>query len=111
MSTVKIKADDTAITFTNGTTALAVDGTTLDLTGATILFLLKLIDSPYTAYSLTAAIRGTATAGNVTYTRASGFPTVAGQYKQEWQVTQSGGTILTFPSGGYNIVNILDDLN
>ena len=127
MSTVKIKADDTAITFTNpryraaGTLSasdpgqaaepLAVNGVTLNLTGATILFLMKLIASPYTAYSLAASIDGTATAGNVTYTSASGFPTVVGQYKQEWQVTQSGGTILTFPSGGYNIVHILDDLN
>ena len=127
MSTVTITADDTGYRFKNpryrapGTLSasdpgqehepLAVDGVTLDLTGASILFLMKLIDSPYTAYSLAAAIDGTATNGDVIYTLGVGFPTTAGRYKQEWQVTQSGGTIITFPSKGYNIVNIQEDLN
>ena len=68
MSSVKIKSGDTAIEFTNPTgEPLAIDGVTLDLTGATILFLLKLTEAPYTAYSLTAAADGNPTAGNVVY--------------------------------------------
>ena len=112
MSNVKIKSGDTAIEFTNPTgEPLAIDGVTLDLTGATILFLLKLTEPPYTAYSLTAAADGTPTAGNVVYQVGTGFPTIQGQYKQNWEVTLADGKIATFPNGGYNLVQILDDLN
>ena len=112
MSSVKIKSGDTAIEFTNPTgEPLAIDGVTLDLTGATILFLLKLTEPPYTAYSLTAAADGTPTGGNVVYAVGTGFPTAVGQYKQNWEVTLADSTIATFPSGGYNLVQILDDLN
>jgi BppU N-terminal domain len=107
MSSVKIKSGDTAVQFTG--TCLQ-DGAAVDLTGATIKFLMKLVASPNTAYSLTATIVSAA-AGTVEYTQGVGFPTVAGKYEQEWEVTFSGGTILTFPNGSYNYVTILDDLN
>lgn len=91
---------------------LSINGTTVDLTNATtVLFLLKLVDAPYTAYSLTGAVDGTATNGDVKYVVASGFPTVAGKYKQEWEVTFSDGTKLTFPNEGYNYLLVEDDLN
>tara|TARA_R110000868_G_C10831439_1_gene759407 strand:- start:330 stop:668 length:339 start_codon:yes stop_codon:yes gene_type:complete len=112
MSTVKIKADDTAIEFTNPAgEPLEIDGVTVNLTGASIKFLLRMLDAPYTQYSLTAAIDGTATDGNVTYTLGTGFPTTPGQYRQEWQVTFADSTILTFPSSGYNVLEIVNDLN
>lgn len=107
MATLKIKTGDTALQFTD---TLKVDGVATDLTGATVLFLLKLIDSPNTAYSLAATIV-TAASGTVKYVPGVGFPTAVGDYRQEWQVSYVEGTILTFPSDGYNIVKILDDLN
>lgn len=109
MTKVSIKQSDTAIEFTANLTKNSV---VVNLTGVTsVLFLLTLMDSPYTAYSLTAAVDGTATAGNVIYTVGAGFPTVVGLYRQEWQITLSGGTILTFPSSSYNVVEIEADLN
>jgi hypothetical protein len=99
---------------TLGTThePLKLNGTTVDLTTATsVLFLLKLTTSPFTAYSLTGAVDGTATNGDVKYVVASGFPTAEGRYAQEWEVTFSDGAKLTFPNGDYNFLVILPDLN
>jgi hypothetical protein len=109
MTTVKMKSGDTAIEFTS---SLETDGVAVNLTGASVLFLLKLSETPFTAYSLAASIVGTATDGNVkSLSSESGFPTTVGKYKQEWQVTFSGGAILTFPSDDYNYLVIQDDLN
>lgn len=113
MTTVEMKSGDIGPgkVFENPS-PLTIDGTTADLTTATsILFLLKAIESPYTAYSLTGAVNGTATAGNVKYVVAAGFPTTPGKYKQEWEITFSDGTKHTFPSDDYNYVEIIPDLN
>jgi hypothetical protein len=105
---VKIKSNDTGQIF-NAT--LKINGTVANLAGATVLFLLKLSESPFTAYSLSASVV-TAADGTVRcLASVSGFPTVAGTYKQEWEVTFSDATKLTFPSSGYNFIQMLDDLN
>ena len=108
MSTVKIKSGDTAIEFTS---TLQTNGTAVNLTGATVVMLLKLIESPFTAYSLTASVVSAAAGTVKSLGTASGFPTVAGSYRQEWQVTFGDTTILTFPSDDYNTVIIQEDLN
>jgi len=109
MARVKIKSGDTAIEFTD---TLTKDSVAVDLTGiSAVVFLLELADAPYTRVSLTAAVDGDATLGNVKYTVGTGFPTTVGEYRQEWQVTMSDATILTFPSNSYNVVQILSDLN
>lgn len=107
MAILKIKSGDTALQFTD---TLRVDGVASDITGATVLFLMKLIGSPSTAYSLAATIVSAAS-GTVKYVPGVGFPTAVGDYRQEWQVSYVEGTILTFPSDSYNIVKKLDDLN
>lgn len=112
MTKATTKAKDTGQQFTNPAgQPLTKDGVIVDLTGATILFLLRLKSSPYTKYSLLAAIDGTATAGNVKYVIGSGYPTTPGSYDQEWEVTLSSGKILTFPNEGYNTLEIEEDLN
>ena len=108
MTTVKIKSGDTAIEFTS---TLRIDDTAVNLTGATVVMLLKLIESPFTAYSLTASAVSPAAGTVRSLGSASGFPTVSGSYKQEWEVTFSDATKLTFPSDDYNTVLIQDDLN
>lgn len=118
------KRGDTAIQFTNprevaatATTPaiehepLMVRGSVVNLTGATIKFLLKMLDSPYTQYSFDAEIDGDPEDGDVLYTRGEGFPTTLGKYKQEWEITQSDGSLLTFPQQGHNILVIEEDLN
>lgn len=112
MATRYMKSGDTGCQVTS---TLKKDGSAIDLTGASVLLLLKLEDAPYTAYSLTATIV-TAAAGTVKcLTSINGFPTVVGKYKQEWEVTQSDGKTLTFPSGNatskYNYLVIEPDLN
>jgi hypothetical protein len=86
------------------------NGTALPLTGATVLFLFRLEASPYTAYSFAATIVS-ASAGTVKYIPTSTFPTAEAMYLQEWEVTFSPTDIRTFPSGKYNYVKIIDDLN
>lgn len=107
MTTVRIKSGDTALEFTD---TLTVDGVADDLTGSTVLFLMKRIRSPGTAYSLSASLV-TAASGTVSYVPGVGFPTDVGSYKQEWQVTYSNGKILTFPNDDYNVIEIVEDLN
>ena len=108
MTTVKIKANDTGQIF-DGT--LTIEGTAVNLSGATVLMLLKLVESPYTAYSLSASVVSAAAGTVRCLATVSGFPTTPGTYKQEWEVTFSDTTKLTFPSNGYNFIQMLDDLN
>ena len=108
MTTVKMKANDTGQIF-NGT--LTIEGSAVNLSGASVLMLLKLVESPYTAYSLSATVVSAAGGTVRCLASVSGFPTVAGTYKQEWEVTFSDTTKLSFPSNGYNFIQMLDDLN
>ena len=108
MTTVKMKANDTGQVFD---ATLEINGSAANLAGATVLMLLKLVESPYTAYSLSASVVSAAAGTVRCLASVSGFPTVAGTYKQEWEVTFSDTTKLTFPSNGYNFIQMLDDLN
>ena len=103
---MKIKAYDTAITFTD---TLTVNGVASDLTDAAVLFILKASDG--TVFSDAASLASDPTTGGVSYQPGTGFPTAAGSYKQEWEVTYLDTTKLTFPSDGYNKVTIIEDLN
>lgn len=98
-----IKKNDTAYTFTD---TLLVDGSAYDLTGASILFLMR---KGSETFSDTAAAVSP-TAGTVQYVLGAGFPTSVGKWRQEWQVTKAG-KVLTFPSDSYNEISIIEDLN
>jgi hypothetical protein len=102
---VKIKSGDTSMAFTS---TLLVDGIAVNLTGCSVLFLLKSFQGSETSFAATVV---SAVAGTVKYTVGNGFPAVAGKYRQEWQVTFSDSSALTFPNGAYNEVEILADLN
>lgn len=102
---VKMKSGDTSMAFTS---TLLVDGVAVNLTGCSVLFLLKSLQGSETSL---AAVVISAVAGTVKYTIGNGFPTVTGKYRQEWQVTFPDNSVLTFPNGTYNEVEILADLN
>jgi hypothetical protein len=105
----RIKAFDTAIDFT---LKAEVNDAALDLTGATVLFLMKSTAAGTTVFSATATVDAAdAENGIATYTPNGAFPTAAGVYEQEWEVTQSDGTVLTFPLTSKNKVTIIEDLN
>lgn len=109
MNTVTIKAKDKAITFES---TLTKNGAVLDdLDSATsVKLLMQSVEAPYTKYSFDAEVVS-ATSGTVKCVLPTGFPTVAATYRQEWEVMYPSTKPLTFPSDGYNIVTIIEDLN
>ncbi|MCU7521615.1 MAG: BppU family phage baseplate upper protein [Ignavibacteria bacterium] len=48
--------------------------------------------------------------GVVSYTLATNDISAAGSYDVEWQVTFSGGAVLTFPNTGFLELSVLPDL-
>ena len=103
MADLTVKQGDTAVVFTD---SLTIDGVASDLTGATVLFLLK---KDNTEFSVSATIVNAAL-GQVSYGPGV-LPLVSGRWKQEWEVTYASGNVLTFPSAGYNYLTIQKDLN
>jgi len=101
-----IKAFDTAITFSD---TLTRDGVAENLTDASVKFLIS-ERTGGTAFSASATIVSAA-AGTVSYQPSAGFPTTAGKYIQEWEVTFSDGRILTFPGNRHNKIKIIEDIN
>lgn len=102
MAIVRLKAGDNE-TFTS---TLKSGGVAVNLTGSTVRFLLRLVDSPNTAYSYSATIVNAA-AGTVRYTSDSNFTRVTGKYRQEWEVTTSGGSVSTYLNSDYHYIVIL----
>jgi len=111
MTRISIKANDTAIVFSD---TLLLAGAAYNLTGCSVLFALRpFVQSTRfsgSGFSAAATIVDAA-AGTVSYSPTAGFPTAPGNYKQEWEVTRSDGAKLTFPSDGYNEIEMLEDLN
>jgi hypothetical protein len=106
MSVVTVKQRDTAQVFTD---SLTQDGLALDLTDATVLFLLRHEDTGE-EFSDDAVIEGDPQNGDVSFGPGV-LPTTPGVWKQEWEVTLVDDTVLTFPNDGYNDVIIRPDLN
>lgn len=99
MTKTKIKRGDTKTKFSE---TLGVD-----LTGATVKFVMK---GDGVLYSNSATITG-ASSGAVEYQLVATDVAIAGQYRQEWEVTYSDGKIQSFPVDDYNEVTIIGDLN
>lgn len=81
----------------------------VNLTGATVKFIMRLPGSSSTKVSESATITG-ATAGQVQYAWASGDTDTAGLYAAEWEVTFAGGVKQTYPGEDYYYVNVVPDL-
>lgn len=82
---------------------LAAD--TLDLTGATIRFIMK-------GKAKTIAGAAVNDAGLHVYFEFTGTDLdTKGTYKAEWEVTFPNGTIQTFPDDGYHEIKVIDDLD
>ena len=105
--TCKVKAFDTAIDFT---LTAELDGTAVDLTGATVKFIIKSTADGATAVEEAATVTD-AENGVAVYSPGAQFPTTVGAYEQEWEVTQADATVLSFPVSYNNKVAIVADLN
>jgi hypothetical protein len=89
-------------------TLLDQTGVPIDLTGATVRFIIAssergvIVNAPATIVN--------ATQGKVRYTWVSGDTANAGEYRAEFEVTFSDGRKLTVPNDSYISVRILEDL-
>jgi hypothetical protein len=86
-------------------------GAPVDLTSATVKFIMSLSPGGGTPTLNVAAILVSAPAGAVRYDWAVGDTAASGSYVAEWEVTYSNGKKQTFPSVGYNTISIGDDLD
>lgn len=106
-----------AITMKAGDTAPAVRATLfdannnpVDLTGATVKFVMATKVAPRTVAVDAAAALGIATAGEVVYEWVVGDTATAGSFDCEFEVTYLSGEVQTFPTSGYLECTIVDDL-
>lgn len=100
---VDIKRGDTARTLTD---TLTIDGTAIDLTGATVV----LVWDDGTTITRKSANIVSAVAGTVSYVLTSADTLTAKTVRLEWEVTFPTAAVLTIPSDGYIVLNILADL-
>jgi hypothetical protein len=86
------------------------DGTPLDLSGATAIFLMY--DSDGTEIvNASAAIEAPTTDGILRYDWQAGDTDISGEFKAEFEVDYGAGDKITIPNQGYLIVRIYDDLD
>lgn len=91
------------------------DGNAVNLTGATVRFLMKERGGDLTVDG-EADLAADPTTGVVSYSwvaavgETPGDTDVAGEYDAEWEVTFSDGTVQTFPNSTYLSVSVKKDL-
>ena len=107
MADYTLKRYDTGPAIT--ATILDANGNVVNLTGASVNFVMR----PMTAVAPTtnlAATIVTPSAGTVTYQPTATDTGIAGIYQAEFHITSSGGVKTTFPTDGYLEVSIEEDL-
>lgn len=105
-----IKTGDTDVTFSDN---IYRNGALFDLSGCHVAFWMRnVLGGASYSGSGTVAPGSGATSGEVSFTVDARFPNGIGAYYQEWSITTSDLTPLTFtyPEDGYNQVRILDKL-
>ena len=108
MSELEVKRNDVGVIFTD--TLTANDAPLPDGLSGEVLFILRARNATAPYLVATATIVD-ADACTVKYVTQAGELDTAGNYRQEWQATLGTGEVYTFPSEGYNVVRILEDLN
>ena len=91
---------------------LSVGDDAVDLTGATVQFLLKTVpgtNSRNVSHAIAATLVD-ADAGEVSVELLATHTEVAGKYYFEWEVTFASGAVTTFPSSSYGKLTITEDL-
>jgi lysophospholipase L1-like esterase len=98
---IQLKRNDTKDTISY--TMTYADGTPVNLTGATVRFVMG---KGKTLITSDTAIIVSATAGKVEYTLKENDTLLAGNYNAEFEVTFSTGKVKTFPNDGYISIKI-----
>ncbi len=103
--THKIKRGDTARKFID---AFTIEGDPIDLTGATVKFILKNIASGE-VFTRNATITDAAE-GEVEYQPIAADVATVGRYVAEWEITYTGGKKQTVPEEHYINIEVKADL-
>jgi hypothetical protein len=85
------------------------DDEAIDLTGASVKFIMRAIGSTTVTTNASASIVDDE-GGTVQYNWQAEDTDTVGSYQAEFEVTYAGGTIETFPNDGYIRIEILDDI-
>jgi hypothetical protein len=85
-------------------------GRAVNLTGATVVFHMRLQSSGEAKITDGSVTLTTATQGLVSYSFTAANTDTSGIYQAEFQVTFSGGAIETFPNDDYIKVVVTDDV-
>ena len=85
-------------------------GTAINITGASVLFKMRAVNSSSLKVNSSATITN-ASNGAVSYTFSASDTDTAGLFQGEFQVTFSGGAIETFPNSEYISINVLAALD
>lgn len=88
---------------------LLVDDAAVDLTGATVTFVMRLEGSAIAKVNAAATIVS-ASEGKVRYDWGASDTDTVGMYQAEWSVTFPGAIKRTFPSPGYLWVEVQESL-
>jgi hypothetical protein len=113
MSTINSKRGDTARPITD---VLTFNGAPINLTGCTVVLVIKPVENQYGNLSLSspfrrnASILSPATSGAVTYQPILADVNLVGEFLMEWEVTFPDTKIVTVPDNGFHIWNITPDL-
>jgi len=105
--TLNVKRGDVGIPFEDDADLEDADGNAVDLTGATVLFLLRTPSGQ--TYARIGAVDPALRV--VTYKSVAQDFEDVGAYYQEWQLTTSSGDIATIPTEGQNHIFAAPDLN
>lgn len=105
---ILMKAGDTAPAVR--ATLLDVEGDPVDLTGASVKFILASQGDPHTVLVDEAAELEDAATGKVVYQWVDGDTDTPGSYDVEFEVVYLDGTVQTFPTVGFLSCTIGDDL-
>jgi hypothetical protein len=104
-----VKQHDTKVKFRD---ILTLNGMPVPLEGCDVQFIMrqlyeripKVINEPATLIGLGADV------GVVEYEASPEDMDTMGDFRQEWKVTDADAKILSFPSGGFNLVHVLTDI-
>ena len=103
-----IKQNDTSPTLS--VVVADSSGTAINITGASVLFKMRAVNSSSLKVNSSATITN-ASNGAVSYTFSASDTDTSGVFQGEFQVPFSGGAIETFPNSEYISINVLDDLD
>lgn len=92
------------------TTGSTTTNSVINLTGATVRFIMRLRGATVPKVNAVATIV-TATAGTVRYDWGATDLDTAGEFDAEWEVTDSTGKPRTHPYNGYITITVVADLN